>query len=345
MTATIIVTGAAGFIGYHLCERLLTAGPARVIGVDCLVPYYDVRLKEARRDRLLAHPGYTHLDWNLADREQAATLFSTYPAAQVVHFAAQPGVRYSIENPAAYVDNNLVAFANVLEGVRGVAARSTAAGITSATHLVYASSSSVYGNSQDLPFSETQSVDSPISFYAATKKANELMAHTYAHLYGFAATGLRFFTVYGPWGRPDMAIFKFTRMILNGEPIPVFNQGQLIRDYTYIDDIVEGIVRVLQSPPPRDANGTAHAVFNIGNNQPVWLLDFIRAIESAAGRSAQLDFQPMQPGDVLATQANVDKLATVTGFAPATPVAEGVARFVRWYREYYGLATPGRSSP
>jgi UDP-glucuronate 4-epimerase len=332
---TILVTGAAGFIGYHVAERLLARGDA-VVGLDNLNAYYDVSLKEARLARLTARPGFRFAKLDLADREGMAAMFSHARPERVVHLAAQAGVRYSIENPHAYVESNLAGFANILEGCRhnGVG------------HLVYASSSSVYGGNTRMPFSEHDNIDHPISLYAATKKANELMAHTYSHLFRLPTTGLRFFTVYGPWGRPDMALFLFTRAILDARPIDVFNDGHMVRDFTYVDDIVEGVVRVLdRTAEPNPAFDTGHPdpgtsnapyrVFNIGNSQPTPLNDYIQALEDALGRKAQRNLLPMQPGDVPATAANTDELDAWVGFKPATPVREGVRRFVEWYREFY----------
>ena len=332
----ILVTGAAGFIGYHLAERLLARGD-RVVGLDNLNAYYDVSLKEARVQRLGTREAFEFVRADLADRDEMRALFARGRFDAIVDLAAQAGVRYSIENPHAYVDANVTGFVNVLEG-----ARSQQAG-----HLVFASTSSVYGINTRLPFSEKQNVDHPISIYSATKKANESMAHAYAHLFGIPCTGLRFFTVYGPWGRPDMALFKFTRGMLAGEPIPVFNEGRMIRDFTYVDDIVEGIVRIVDRPaePARDWSGddpdpaTSSApwrIYNIGNNQRIELMRYIRALEEALGMKAKLDLLPMQAGDVPATEADTTALEGATGFKPRTPVEEGVKRFVAWYRDYYG---------
>jgi UDP-glucuronate 4-epimerase len=331
----ILVTGAAGFIGSHLCARLLERGD-RVLGLDNLNDYYDVSLKEARLERLRKHPAFQFTRTDLTDRASLATVFGGARFDVVVNLAAQAGVRYSIENPHAYVDANVTGFLNVLEGARA----------QSVGHLVYASTSSVYGINTGMPFGEDQNTDHPISMYSATKKANEAMAHAYAHLFGIPCTGLRFFTVYGPWGRPDMALFKFTRGILAGDRIPVFNEGRMIRDFTYVDDIVEGIVRVVDRPAvpdpewngaqPRAATSTAPwRLYNIGNNQRIELMRYIRALEDALGRKAKLDLLPMQAGDVLATEADTTALEAATGFRPATPVEEGVKRFVQWYREYY----------
>jgi UDP-glucuronate 4-epimerase len=313
----VLVTGAAGFIGFHLAKRLLARGDS-VVGIDNLNAYYDPKLKEARLTMLRASPAFTFHKADLADRVAIEQVFAQARHDAVVNLAAQAGVRYSLENPRAYVDANVTGFLNVLEGVR---AHGTG-------HLVYASTSSVYGTNKELPFSEDQRTDTPVSLYAATKKANEVMAHAYAHLFGIPMTGLRFFTVYGPWGRPDMALFKFTRGILADEPIPVFNEGRMVRDFTYIDDIVEGVVRVIDRP-------NAYRIFNIGNNRRVELMAYIRAIEAALGRKARLDLLPMQAGDVEATEADASALEAATGFRPATPVEEGVGRFVEWYRAYY----------
>ena len=331
----ILVTGAAGFIGHALAQALLRRGDS-VLGIDNLSAYYDVRLKEARLERLKAHPNFRFELIDIASRQGMASLFTTNRFDAVVHLAAQAGVRYSLTNPHAYVDANLVGFINVLEGARNHAVK----------HLVYASSSSVYGANTKLPFSEHDNVDHPYSLYAATKKANELMAHSYAHLYGLACTGLRFFTVYGPWGRPDMALFLFTKGILDARPIPVFNQGDMVRDFTYVDDIVEGIVRVIDRPPrpnaawrgdtPDPATSRApYRVFNIGNNRPVKLMRYIEVLEKSLGRKAVLDLQPMQKGDVPATMADVSALEEAVGYRPATPIEVGIPRFVEWYRSYY----------
>jgi UDP-glucuronate 4-epimerase len=321
----VLVTGAAGFIGFHLTLRLLRAG-CRVIGVDNFNGYYSAELKEGRAKQLREFASYRETRADLSDREVCARLFEVSHAeglSHVVHLAAQPGVRYSIENPAAYVDANLTAFGNVLEGVRAA----------NPAHFVFASSSSVYGNNEKTPFAETDAVDHPVSFYAATKRANELMAYSYSHLYRIPTTALRFFTVYGPWGRPDMALFKFTRAILAGEAIDVYNHGDLIRDYTYVDDIVDGIVATMHKPPAREA--APYNLFNIGNHQPVKLLEFIAAIEQATGKPANMRMLPMQPGDVYKTMADVSALAAWTGVSPKTPVADGVKAFVAWYRDYY----------
>ena len=331
----VLITGAAGFIGSTLVHRLLDRGD-QVVGIDNLNDYYDVRLKQARLDRLRARARFQFQKLDVADRKPMSDLFANGKFDAVMHLAAQAGVRYSIENPSAYIDANIVGFMNVLEGCRH----------SKVGHLVFASSSSVYGANTRLPFSEHDNVDHPVSLYAATKKANELMAHTYAHLYGLPCTGLRFFTVYGPWGRPDMALFKFTAGILAGRPIPVFNRGEMVRDFTFVDDIVEGIVRVLglpAAPAPgwsgdRPDPATSYApwrVFNIGNNQPVKLMRYIEVLEQCLGRKAIVELLPMQPGDVPATIADVGDLERATGFRPHTPVEEGVAKFVSWYRDYY----------
>ncbi len=331
----ILVTGAAGFIGAALSQRLLARGD-QVTGVDNLNAYYAVSLKQARLQRLHAQPGFQFHPLDIADRAALIPLFTGEPFDCVINLAAQPGVRYSLTHPEAYIQSNLVGFANLLEGCRHNATR----------HLVFASSSSVYGANRKLPFSEEDNVDHPVSLYAATKKANELMAHSYAHLYALPVTGLRFFTVYGPMGRPDMAYFSFTRKILAGEPIPVFNHGKLSRDFTYIDDIIEGVIRVIDHPPSGDPqwNGshpspaTSYApyrIFNIGNHQSVELMTFIETLEQCLGKKAKLELLPMQNGDVHATYAEVTRLEGLTGFHPATPLAEGLKRFTDWYRSYY----------
>lgn len=333
--ATILVTGAAGFIGFYVSQRLLDRGET-VLGLDNLNPYYDVQLKRDRLAQLQTHANFQFYLLDLADREAIAALFATHTPDRVIHLAAQAGVRYSLENPYAYVDSNLVGFVNILEGCRH----------HQVAHLVYASSSSVYGANRVIPFAVQHNVDHPVSLYAATKKANELMAHTYSHLYQLPTTGLRFFTVYGPWGRPDMAYFKFTQAILAGRPIEVFNYGKMRRDFTYIDDIVEGVIRVLDQVPVADPTyqddqadpSRSHApyrIYNIGNHQPVALLDFIAELEIALGQSAEKNFLPMQPGDVVETYADITALKDAVGFEPKTPIAVGLARFVEWYRSYY----------
>ncbi len=332
---TYLVTGAAGFIGYHVAERLLERGDA-VVGLDNMNAYYDVKLKEARLARLLSHPNFRFHKLELADRAAIEHLFRDQDFDVVIHLGAQAGVRYSLQNPQAYVDSNITGFTNILEGCRQ----------RKIQHLVFASTSSVYGANTHLPFSEHEDVSHPISFYAATKKANELMAHTYAHLFQLPCTGLRFFTVYGPWGRPDMALFLFTKAILDGKPIDVFNHGKMKRDFTYIDDIVEGVVRVADRPAKAEAkwdsekpdpatSNAPYRIYNIGNNDPVDLLTFIEAIEDNLGKKAKRNSLPLQAGDVPATYADVSDLARDVGFKPSTPVATGVKRFVTWYRAYY----------
>jgi UDP-glucuronate 4-epimerase len=331
----LLVTGAAGFIGYHTAERLLARGD-EVVGLDNLNPYYDVRLKEARLERLERQANFRFVKLDLEDREGIAKLFASERFARVVHLAAQAGVRYSIENPLAYIDSNVVGFANILEGCRH----------NGVEHLAYASTSSVYGANTKMPFSVHQNVDHPLSFYAATKKANELMAHTYAHLYQLPVTGLRFFTVYGPWGRPDMALFKFTRDILAGKPIDVFNYGNHRRDFTYVDDIVEGVVRVIDKvatpnpdwsgdDPDPGTSAAPYRLYNIGNNRPVELMKYIATIEQCLGRKAELNLLPLQPGDVPDTYADVEDLVRDVGYRPQTRIEDGIARFVEWYRQYY----------
>jgi len=325
-----LVTGAAGFIGMHVALRLQRDGAA-VVAVDSFDPYYDVSLKRARADRLESE-GIDCTELDLADRAASDALFDRHGFTHVVHLAAQPGVRYSLVNPGAYLRNNVDAFGCVIEACQRNAVH----------HLVYASSSSVYGANHTLPFSEDQNVDHPVSLYAATKKANELMAHSYSHLYALPTTGLRFFTVYGPWGRPDMSPSLFARAILAGEPIKVFNYGKMQRDFTYIDDIVEGVVRVLSRPPtPGHEGRPPYAIFNIGNHAAVELESFIGELERLLGKTARKEYLPMQPGDVTTTFASIDRLAAVTGFAPTTSLAEGLARFVAWYRSYYGPRTQG----
>lgn len=335
----LLVTGTAGFIGFHLARRFLERGD-EVVGIDIVNDYYDVSLKEARLARLADHAGYRHERIDLADAAEVTRVFTEAEPQRVVNLAAQAGVRYSLENPGAYVQSNLVGFVNILEGCRH----------NEVEHLVFASSSSVYGANTTMPFSVHQNVDHPLSLYAASKKANELMAHTYAHLYGLPCTGLRFFTVYGPWGRPDMAMFLFTKAILAGEPIDVFNHGDMRRDFTYVDDVVEGVVRVTDrvaegdpswSPaaPDPGASRAPWRVYNIGNHTPVELMRLIEILEEALGRKAEKNYLPMQPGDVPATYADVEDLQRDVGFTPATPIEEGVKRFVEWYLEYYGDAS------
>ncbi len=329
-----LVTGAAGFIGFHTCKRLLEAGH-QVVGIDNMNDYYDVNLKQARLD-LLQSSLFSFHKVDLADREGIARLFAEEKFNRVIHLAAQAGVRYSLENPHAYADSNLIGYLNILEGCRH----------HKVEHLLYASSSSVYGLNRKMPFSTDDSVDHPVSLYAATKKANELMAHTYSHLYGIPTTGLRFFTVYGPWGRPDMALFKFTKAMLEGKSIDVYNYGKMKRDFTYVDDIVEAIVRVqdvIPQPNPEwtvengsPANSSApYRVYNIGNSSPVELMDYITALEEALGMEAEKNMMPIQPGDVLETSADTKPLYDLVGFKPQTTVKEGVQNFVDWYKEYY----------
>ena len=331
----VLVTGVAGFIGFHVARRLLERGDI-VVGIDNVNTYYDVRLKQARLALLSDHERFSFLHLNLADRDGMTEVFTRQRPQRVVHLAAQAGVRHSLTHPHAYIESNLVGFLHILESCRH----------TQVEHLVYASTSSVYGANTKMPFSVHDNVDHPVSLYAASKKANELMAHTYSHLYGLPTTGLRFFTVYGPWGRPDMALFLFTRAILAGEPIDVFNYGKMRRDFTYIDDIVEGVVRVLDTlPQPNPAwsglapdPGTSKApyrIYNIGNNQPVELLHFIEVLETCLGRKAEKRLLPLQAGDVPETYADVDDLIRDVGFRPATPLSVGIARFVEWYRAFY----------
>ena len=334
----VLVTGTAGFIGFHLAQVLLARGD-EVIGIDNVNDYYDVALKEARLARIKSHPGFTEVRIGLEDRESIVRTFQIHKPQRVVNLAAQAGVRYSLQNPHAYVDANLVGFCNILEACRhhGV------------EHLVYASSSSVYGANTSMPFSVHDNVDHPVSLYAASKKANELMAHTYSHLYALPTTGLRFFTVYGPWGRPDMALFMFTKNILEGKPIDVFNFGEHKRDFTYIDDIVEGVVHTLDQvaapnpnwsgdQPDSATSRAPYRLYNIGNHQPVELMRFIEVLEGCLGRQAEKNFLPMQQGDVPATYADVDDLMRDVGYAPKTPIETGIARFVAWYKDYYGHA-------
>lgn len=332
----ILVTGAAGFIGYHVCERLLRDGHS-VLGLDNLSPYYDVRLKEARLSRLRKHPAFVFDQFDISDHEAVAIFFDTHKPTEVVHLAAQAGVRYSVTNPRAYTDSNITGFLHILEGCRHHGVR----------HLVYASSSSVYGMNTAMPFSVHHNVDHPVSLYAATKKANELMAHSYSHLFNLPTTGLRFFTVYGPWGRPDMALFLFTKAILAGTPIDVFNEGKMKRDFTYIDDIVEGIVRVLRRPatpnpawradaPDSATSRAPYRLYNIGNHSPIELSRFIEVIEDCLDCKAVKNLLPLQAGDVPTSFADVADLTRDTGFAPNTPIEVGIRRFVEWYRSYYG---------
>jgi UDP-glucuronate 4-epimerase len=331
----VLVTGAAGFIGFHLCKRLLQSGH-EVHGIDNLNDYYDVRLKQDRLEQLKAFDSFTFHHLDIADRKEMEDLFGRHRFERVVNLAAQAGVRYSLSNPHVYVDSNVTGFLHILEGCR----------YTKAPHLVFASSSSVYGLNTKMPFSVHHNVDHPVSLYAATKKANELMAHTYSHLYGLPTTGLRFFTVYGPWGRPDMALFLFTEAILKDRPIQVFNHGNMRRDFTYIDDIVEGVVRVMDHIPQPDAQWSGdrpdpgsspapYSLYNIGNHNPVKLMDFIEAIEAALGKKAKKEYLPMQPGDVPASFADVEDLVNAVGFKPNTSIQEGIQNFIDWYMDYY----------
>ena len=327
----ILVTGAAGFIGYHLAQRLLSQGQ-QVYGIDNLNDYYDVTLKKARLAQLQSHSEFTFQQLDLSDRADISQLFQNQKIDRVVHLAAQAGVRYSLDNPHAYADSNLMGFLNILEGCRH----------SKIEHLVFASSSSVYGNNTKVPFAVSDNVDHPISLYAATKKANELMAHSYSHLYNLPITGLRFFTVYGPWGRPDMAYFKFVKAIAENKPIDVYNFGKMQRDFTYIDDVIEGVVRVIEKPPQSDSETSSavpYNIYNIGNNSPVELLTFIEVVEAAMGKTAVKNLLPMQPGDVPSTYADVDDLMADVGFKPSTPIEEGIRQFVEWYRDYYGGVT------
>jgi UDP-glucuronate 4-epimerase len=336
MRETVLVTGAAGFIGFHVAKRLLEEGHS-VVGLDNLNAYYDPGLKDARRATLAKYHGFRFIRSDISDRHGMAALFAEHRFAYVVHLAAQAGVRYSLAEPQAYVDTNLTGFANILEGCRHNGCK----------HLLYASSSSVYGANTRMPFRTSDNVDHPLNLYGATKKANELMAHAYAHLFAIPATGLRFFTVYGPWGRPDMAMWLFTAAIMNGDPVRLFNHGQMRRDFTYIDDITEAVVRLVTRPPapnlawsgdnpdPATSRAPWH-VYNIGNSQPAELLEVVSLIEQAVGRPAVREFLPIQPGDVLETFADCSDLETAIGFRPSTPLATGIQRFVQWYREFHG---------
>ena len=326
----VLLTGVAGFIGYHVALKLLARGDT-VVGVDNLNDYYDVSLKQARLASIQAHPSaanFSFIKLDLAENAATQQLFAHETPDSVIHLAAQAGVRYSLQNPHAYISSNIVAFTNILEACRTIKPQ----------HLVYASSSSVYGSNTKLPFSETDNVDNPVSLYAATKKANELMAHTYSHLYNIPTTGLRFFTVYGPWGRPDMSPFLFADAIISNRPIKVFNHGDMLRDFTYIDDIVEGVIRVLDKPAtPSTSTSAPYRLFNIGNNKPEQLMDFISLLENAIGKTAQKEFLPMQAGDVKATYADTNALEAWVGFKPHTPLNLGVENFVAWYRQFYSI--------
>jgi UDP-glucuronate 4-epimerase len=326
----VLVTGAAGFIGFHVSQRLMEQG-RRVLGIDNLSPFYDEGLKAARLQILRQNPLFEFLKIDIADLRSVEELFVQHEFHEVIHLAAQAGVRYSLENPHLYVQSNVVGFVNLLEAARR----------KRTPHFVFASSSSVYGANQKVPFSEKDNVDHPVSLYAATKKSDELIAHVYAHLYGLPLTGLRFFTVYGPWGRPDMALFKFCKSIIEGTPIEVFNYGKMLRDFTYIDDIVEGVVRTLNCPPkepPDDGASAPYAIYNIGNNQPVELTRLIQIMEQKIGKKAVIRMLPMQPGDVPATYADIDELSAATGYRPCTPIEQGVERFVDWYFDHYKVA-------
>ncbi len=324
---TILITGAAGFIGYHLSRRLLEGGYA-IVGYDNLNDYYDPLLKRARLERLSSFPAFSFVAGDLADMSALEAVFALNEPEIVVHLAAQAGVRYSIENPRVYIESNVTGFFNLLETLRRHRVR----------HLLFASSSSVYGNAEKVPFSVTDPVDCPVSLYAATKRCDEMLAYCYAHLYGMPATGMRFFTVYGPFGRPDMAYFKFTKAIFENRPIEIYNNGDLLRDFTYVDDVTACVESMLLSPPQADASGARYAVYNIGNNRPERLMDFIETLERATGRIAAKRFLPMQPGDVRKTYADITETARDFGFAPKTPLSEGIPRFVEWYRDYYGTA-------
>lgn len=321
---TVLVTGAAGFIGYHLSRRLLEAGQ-RVVGFDCLNDYYDVSLKESRLKQLKAYPNFLFIEGDLADEEAVNRLFNAHRPEVVVNLAAQAGVRYSIENPGSYMRSNMMGFFNLLEAVRANPVR----------HFVFASSSSVYGNRRQTPFRVEDPVDRPISLYAATKKSNELMAYTYAHLFGVPATGVRFFTVYGPYGRPDMAYFSFTKKILAGTPINMFNHGELYRDFTYVDDVVDCLMNMLPRPPAADEGGDRYAIYNVGNSHPEKLTHFIEVLEEAIGKRAEIISLPMQPGDVYVTSAEIEATSKAFGFVPKTSIEEGIPAFVRWYKAYY----------
>ncbi|WEK53638.1 MAG: NAD-dependent epimerase [Candidatus Cohnella colombiensis] len=332
----LLVTGSAGFIGFYVATRWLAEGH-EVIGFDSVNDYYDPQLKEDRLKLLMSNPNFKFVKGNLEDKEQMNELFVAHQPEVVVHLAAQAGVRYSLDNPQAYIDANVTGFLNILEACRN----------HRVNHLLYASSSSVYGSNTAMPFSTSQNISHPVSLYAATKRANELMAHTYSHLFQIPTTGLRFFTVYGPWGRPDMALFKFTSAIMNDKPISVFNHGQMRRDFTYIDDIVDGIIRLIPNVPQPDPQWSGHLpdpassyapyrIYNIGNNQPVNLMDFITQIEQAVGKKALINFEPLQPGDVPETYADIDPIREVAGFEPKTPITIGIPQFVEWYKSYYG---------
>ena len=331
----ILITGAAGFIGFHLSKRLLEEG-CLVVGMDNLNDYYDVKLKESRLGRLKENAAFHFILGNIADREMVCKVFSDCRPDIVVNLAAQAGVRYSIENPDSYIESNIIGFYNILEACRHSRDESS----HPVEHLVFASSSSVYGNQAKVPFSVSDSVDRPVSLYAATKKSDELMAYTYSHLYGVPSTGLRFFTVYGPFGRPDMAYYGFSEKIMEGKPIKIFNQGDMYRDFTYIDDIVEGVMRILNNPPLPDEVGDRYKIYNIGNNKPEKLMDFIRILENALGKTAQKEYSPMQPGDVYQTYADVDDLIKDFDYKPSTGIEEGINKFAEWYKEWKNRKAP-----
>ena len=337
-TMKVLVTGAAGFIGMHVVERLLARGD-EVVGADNLNDYYDVRLKQARLDRLGAYRGFRFVKMEIADPVATAALFDGEQFQRVIHLAAQAGVRFSLKEPRRYIESNVVGFLNILEGCRN----------TDVGHLVYSSSSSVYGGNKKMPFTERDSVDHPVSLYAATKKSNELMAHTYSHLFGLPTTGLRFFTVYGPWGRPDMSYFKFTEAILAGRPIEIYNHGKMQRDFTYVDDIAEGVVRVCDHipaarpdfdemhPDPASSGSAPYRIYNIGSHSPVDLMEYVKVLERALGREAQKKLLPLQDGDVVATFADMTSLEKAVGYSPVTPIEVGIGRFVEWYRSFYAI--------
>jgi len=322
----IMIFGAAGFIGHHLVNKMYN-GDFYIIGIDNINSYYDVKLKNDRINNISRLQNFDFIKMDISKKQDLMNLYEKYLPDSVINLAAQAGVRYSIENPQAYIDSNIVGFFNILEACRKYPVK----------HLVYASSSSVYGNNKKVPFSVEDNVDHPISLYAATKKADELMAYTYSHLYGIPATGLRFFTVYGPWGRPDMAYFSFTKKIIDGEPIQVFNNGDLYRDFTYIDDIIEGIMNIIPNPPKPDEDGVRHKIYNIGNNHPVKLIDFIHTLEEVIGKKAIIEYKPMQPGDVYTTYADVDDLMRDFNFKPNTSLKDGLTNFFDWYKKYYNI--------
>ncbi|MEY2703766.1 MAG: hypothetical protein RLY43_2405 [Bacteroidota bacterium] len=322
----ILVTGCAGFIGMHVCKKLLDA-QYEILGIDSLNSYYDISLKEARLDNLKKYQSFKFFKFSVSDRNMVDSFFKTQLPDIVIHLAAQAGVRYSVDHPEEYIDSNIVGFSNILEGCRNA----------NVGHLIYASSSSVYGVSNKTPYSENDVVDKPVSLYAATKKSNELMAYAYSHLYGIPVTGLRFFTVYGPWGRPDMSPFLFTEAILNRQPIKIFNNGKMSRDFTYIDDVIDAVVKLIEMPPPKKYGSPPYSIFNIGNSQTTSLMNYVDELENAWGRKTTREFLPMQLGDVYETMANISKLESWTGFRPKTSLKEGVQSFVRWYKNYYQI--------